>query len=54
MVAAKGGMRMTDRHNEEVLRSLTEVFAERVKRPPLGNGSGTGEALVSVRPSTAE
>ena len=40
---------MTERHNEDVLRSLTGVFAERVKRSPLGEGSGMGDALASVR-----
>jgi FAD/FMN-containing dehydrogenase len=45
---------MTERHNEDVLRSLTGVFAERVKRSPLGEGSGMGDALASVRPSSVE
>ena len=40
---------MTERQHEEVLRSLTGVFAERVKRPPLGDESGMGDALASVR-----
>ena len=45
---------MTERHNEEVLRILTGVFAGRVKRSPLEGGAGIGDALASVRPSTVE
>jgi FAD/FMN-containing dehydrogenase len=45
---------MTERRDEEVLRSLSGVFAERVKRSPLGDGSGMGDALASVQPSTVE
>ena len=45
---------MTERQHEEVLRSLTGVFAERVKRSPLGDGSGIGDALASVQPSSVE
>jgi hypothetical protein len=45
---------MTERQHEEVLRSLTGVFAERVKRSPLRDGSGIGDALASVQPSSVE
>jgi len=45
---------MTQRQHEEVMRSLTEVFAERVKPSPLGDGSHMGDVLASVQPSTVE
>jgi len=37
---------------EEVLRTLSEVFADRVK--PVPPGDGPGDALASVRPSSVE
>lgn len=45
---------MTGTKHEEVLESLTGIFAERVKRPPLGDGSGAEGTLASVSPSNVE
>jgi FAD/FMN-containing dehydrogenase len=45
---------MKDKQHEEVLESLTGIFAERVKRPPLRDGSGAEDALASVLPSNVE
>jgi hypothetical protein len=35
---------MMQKEHQEVLKSLTEIFADRVKRPPLQNGAGAEEA----------
>jgi FAD/FMN-containing dehydrogenase len=43
---------MNDKQHEEVLESLTDIFADRVKRPPLRDGSGAEDALASVLPSS--
>ena len=45
---------MTDKQHEEVLKSLTDIFADRLRLPPLGNGSDAVDALASVLPSSAE
>ncbi|HET7271125.1 MAG TPA: FAD-binding oxidoreductase [Rubrobacter sp.] len=45
---------MTQAQHEEVLKSLIEIFAERVQRPPLQDGSGADDALASVQPSSRE
>ena len=45
---------MTEQEHQEVLESLTEIFADRVKQPPLEEGSGSDNALASVLPTNAE
>ena len=43
---------MKDRQHEEVLETLTDIFADRVKPPPLNDGSGA--PLASVLPTSVE
>lgn len=45
---------MTHTRHEEVLKRLTEIFADRVKRPAPGDGTGAEDALASVQPSSSE
>ena len=45
---------MTENQYGGVLQSLTKVFAGRVKRSPLRDGSRVAGVLASVQPSTAE
>jgi FAD/FMN-containing dehydrogenase len=45
---------MTDKQREEVLKSLTDIFADRLRLPPLGDGSDAVDALASVLPSNVE
>ncbi|HET6662008.1 MAG TPA: FAD-binding oxidoreductase [Rubrobacter sp.] len=45
---------MTDKQREEALKSLTDIFADRLRLPPLGDGSDNDDALASVLPSSVE
>ena len=45
---------MTQHEHHEVLKSLTEIFADRVERLPLQDGSDADAVLASVHPSNAE
>jgi FAD/FMN-containing dehydrogenase len=45
---------MTDKQHEEVLKSLTDTFADRLRLPPLGDGSDDVDAIASVLPSSVE
>lgn len=45
---------MTEKEHKAVLESLTEIFADRIKRPPLRSGSDADDALASVLPSNAK
>jgi FAD/FMN-containing dehydrogenase len=44
---------MTQYEHQEVLESLTEIFADRVELPPLQDGSDADDVLASVHPSNA-
>jgi FAD/FMN-containing dehydrogenase len=44
---------MTQYEHQEVLESLTEIFADRVEQPPLQDGSDADDVLASVHPSNA-
>src|SRR5829696_6230306 len=44
---------MTQYEHQEVLKRLTEIFADRVERPPLQDGSDADDVLASVHPSNA-
>ena len=54
MVTTKKGVQMKDKQREEVLESLTGIFADRLRLPPLGDGSDSADALASVLPSSVE
>ena len=45
---------MTDKQHEDVLKSLTDIFADRLRLPPLGDGSDAVDAIASVLPSSVE
>ena len=45
---------MWDKQREEVLKSLTHIFADRLRLPPLRDGSSADDALASVLPSSVE
>jgi FAD/FMN-containing dehydrogenase len=45
---------MTDKQHEELLKSLTDIFADRLRLPPLGDGSDAVDAIASVLPSSVE
>jgi hypothetical protein len=53
VVTTKKGVQMTDKQREEVLKSLTHIFADRLRLPPLRDGSDN-DALASVLPSSVE
>src|SRR5215204_4044455 len=54
VVTTKKGVHMTDKQREEVLKSLTHIFADRLRLPPLRDGSDNDDALASVLPSSVE
>jgi FAD/FMN-containing dehydrogenase len=54
VATTKKGERMTDKQREEVLESLTHIFADRLRLPPLGDGSDAVDAIASVLPSSVE
>jgi hypothetical protein len=54
VVTTKKGVHMTDKQREEVLKSLTDIFADRLRLPPLRDGSDAEDAIASVLPSSAE
>jgi FAD/FMN-containing dehydrogenase len=54
VATTKKGVQMTDKQREEVLKSLTHIFADRLRLPPLRDGSGNDDALASVLPSSVE
>ncbi|HJQ28353.1 MAG TPA: FAD-binding oxidoreductase [Rubrobacter sp.] len=45
---------MTHTRHEEVLKTLTEIFADRVRRPAPGDEPGAEDTLASVQPSSSE
>ena len=45
---------MTDKQREEVLKSLADIFADRLRLPPLEEGSYAVDAIASVLPSSVE
>jgi len=45
---------MTDKQRVEVLKSLTDIFADRLRLPPLGDGSDAVDAIASVLPWSVE
>ena len=54
VVTRKKGVHMTGKQREEVLKSLTDIFADRLRLPPLGDGSDAVDAIASVLPSSVE
>jgi FAD/FMN-containing dehydrogenase len=54
VVTTKKGVHMTDKQREEVLKSLTDIFADRLRLPSLGDESDAVDAIASVLPSSAE
>jgi FAD/FMN-containing dehydrogenase len=54
VATTKKGEHMTDKQREEVLESLTHIFADRLRLPSLGGGSDAVDAIASVLPSSVE
>jgi FAD/FMN-containing dehydrogenase len=54
VVTTKKGVHMTDKQREEVLKSLSDTFADRLRLPPFGGGSDAVDAIASVLPSSVE
>jgi FAD/FMN-containing dehydrogenase len=54
VATTKKGVQMRDKQREEVLKSLTHIFVDRLRLPPLRDGSGNDDVLASVLPSSVE